>query len=254
MSFNSVLPSDVHALKARVAPSVALVTSRVRRATALATELRAQWQAFAAEWADYAGDTLSVFSPSNYEKGITLEGKLRELKSVLSSQCPGVSPPAAKHPSSFFGTWASSSDVRTQKNRTDTLFRELNMAMAASSTLDADARREWGNFFRAWVEFFNSEDSWIHGATLFECAVAYEDTLPEWRDVLDLANDVAAGTSSNLPPTSPIVGYPPPPFILPPLGAGPSLPSPSSAGFGGAASVIGVMVLLGLGLALSRGK
>jgi hypothetical protein len=243
VSFNTVLPSDVHALKVRVSPSVDLVRARVNRALSLPSELRAQWQAFASEWSEYVRDNASTFSPSNYDTGLALEGKLRDLKSVLSSQCPGVSPPSAKRPSPFFGTWASPTDVRAQKNRTDALVRALNSAMAASSSLDADARRAWSEFFRGWVSFFNDDDSWVHGATLYECAVAYEDTLPEWRDVLDFASRDALGASPAAPN----------PFPLPLTSFAPAPAARPESGPGVAAAVIAVASVLALGIAFSQG-
>lgn len=257
-TFSTILPSDVRALKVRVSPSVMLVDARVTRAPSLARDLRAGWQAFAKEWNEYVTDDVSVFSPSNYEKGLDLERKLRDWKSVLSSQCPGVVQPGPKHPTPFFGTWASPTDVRTQKSRTDPQFREVNAAMAACPSLDEVARRAWSQFFRAWVEFFNEDDSFIHGAALYERAVAYEDELPEWRELLERICVAAPST----PPGAP--GFPNAPPEAPPGGfLGPFSPNvppnvPPSSGspdtFTMGTVLVVAAVVAGLGVAIMNGK
>jgi hypothetical protein len=218
--FSNVFPSDVAALKARLSPWVSLVDAIVARTPSVPRDLRAGWASFVSEWRAYLADEGLLFSPPRFERGLALEEKLRDWRTALSSQCRGIPVPAPKRPTPFFGTWASPDDVRALKARVDPLLRDLNDRVA-SCPADPALRKAWSDFFRAWRAFFSQEDEWIHGATQLECAQAYEDSVAEWREAVEMGCAPAVG------PDAPGAGAAPP---APSATPGPAQPGPPAAG------------------------
>jgi len=255
MSFNNYLPSDVIALKQRIAPWVTLVDENVARTPTIARDDRAGWRSFVGEWNAFLAEEGTFFSPQRYARGLELEAKLRDWRSALSSQCPGVPAPAPKRATSFFGTWASPSDIRAQKVRVDPLLRDINERVVACPTVDPALQKAWGAFFRAWTLFFNQEDEWIHGATQLECAQAYEDSISEWREAVERGcRNPATPNASDLSssPGQPVPSVPPaglPPWTMaPPASAlGPDQPNLG-------ANLFVSFAMLGLGFAIAKAR
>jgi hypothetical protein len=274
MSFNNYFPSDVIALKQRIAPWVSLVDTLVARTLTLPRDTRAGWRSFVSEWSLYMADEGTFFSPQRYARGLELEAKLRDWRSALSSQVPGVPPPAPKRHTPFFGTWASPSDVRAEKVRVDSLMRDLNERLAAFPTADPALRKAWSEFFRGWTLFFNQEDEWIHGATQLECAQAYGDSVLEWREAIETGCQQPApsppatvpGTAS--PPSGPATSpapsasqappaAPPPwlPPVVPPWSPQPTASAKEEEGWGlSAANIFITFGMLGLGFLMATAR
>jgi hypothetical protein len=259
-----VLPSDLRALKSRINPQVTLIDAIVQRTPSLDAETRTQWQLFTAQWREFfaAGDAWRTAAQN--DAGAAFERKLRDLKSVLSSQCFGVPAPAPKRDVSFLPTWVTPTLVREQKTRITPRVRELGLKVAQASALDETMRRAWVEFAGAWGAFEADEEGWTHCTAQYENALAFEDVLPEWDDTVSIAGaglpQASPGTTAPPPyvngpaprPRGVAPGLPSPPAFAPsaPGGFGYAPPAPPSKGFGlvpvlvlGAAVVAGVVLL-----------
>lgn len=217
-----VTESDLRTLKARINPQITLIDGIVQRTTAsLDEKSRGDWREFAAQWrAFFVSDGL--LTSSQVDVGQALERRLRDLKSVLSSQCYGVPSPAPKRAVSFFPTWVTSNLVREQKSRIAPRMREIGMKVVPE--LEEGVRRAWGEFARAWAEFESDAEAETHATAQYENALAFEDVLPEWDDAIAMASGSVPQTTPLPFPASPLGNEPPRP-----RGVAPGLPSPDAA-------------------------
>ena len=258
-----VLPRDLRVLKERVQPQVTWIDARVQQTPALDAASREAWQTFAAQWRDFVASADDQSTGAKVDAGEVLERTLRDLKSLLSSQCFGVPTPARKRDVSFLPTWVTPSLVRDQKQRVAPRVRELGAKVAQAAALPDAARAAWVQFARAWASFESDAEEWTHCAAQYANALAFEDVLPEWSDAIAmLAGSDASATSS--PGTSPPWGVAPPGapgFPMSPGTSGPEYPGPPvrpgasparAAGRSGvpviaiaAAVAVGALVLMG---------
>ncbi len=244
-----VVASDLRSLKDRINPQVSLVDAIVQRTASLDAATRGEWQAFAAQWREFFGSD-GFLTSSQMDAGQALERKLRDLKSVLSSQCPGVPSPAPKRDVPFLPTWVTPNLVREQKTRIGPRVRDVGRKAAQAPGLEEGVRRAWAEFHHAWSAFESEAEEWTHGAAQWMNALAFEDVLPEWEDAIAMAS---AGFAAPAP-------APAETWFPPARGVAPGLPVPAasagtstSAGSGAAVLAIGAAVLV-VGVVLLKGS
>lgn len=267
-----VLPADLRAMKNRVHPSVVLIDALVQSTRSLDPSLRSGWVAFVSEWRGFFSADDSDRTSAQYDAGEELERKLRGWKSLLSSQCFGVPSPAAKREIAMF-TWATPDAVREQKARVEPRVRELATKAARTPQLTAAFRDAWRQLLLNWTAFANEPEEWTHAAAQLDCALAYEDVLPEWEEAMGLAAatpselgtamadravpDVAPrGVAPGLPAPKrndapSLGGGAAPPWGSPSEAAPPALFADAGAPGSGGAMAVGAIALV-FGLALAR--
>jgi len=242
-----VFPRDLRVLKDRVSPQVALIDALVKRTLALDPGSREAWEAFAAEWRNFVAGSDDGSTGAKVDAGEELERQLRDLKSLLSSQCFGVPTPAKKRDVPFLPTWVTPSLVRQQKERAAPRVRELGAKVAQARELPDAARTAWVEFARAWASFESDPEEWTHCAAQYANALAFEDVLPEWADALAM---LAGGDRAPSAPGFPVSpGTSGPGYMGPPGHLAPAPATTNRSGVGAiaiaAAVAVGALVLMG---------